>query len=130
MTSRQMRAELAQSGVEEWETAFFRVIQRLKRDRLITVKRIPREPDEYRGSQAQYELTEAGKHRVAVMRGLYRRAERRVRRLRWGVAKRRRKRLLVNGLHSTTHGYQARKPSKNELFVTTNGLFVPERMYS
>ena len=84
LTGKQMRAELAQNGVEERETAFFRVIQRLKRDGLIKATRIPRDPDEYRGAQAEYELTQSGNDAVAVMRGLYRRAERRVRRLRWG----------------------------------------------
>jgi DNA-binding PadR family transcriptional regulator len=119
MTSRQMRAELAQSGVEERETAFFRVIQRLKRDGLITVKRIPREADEYQGSQAQYELTEAGRRRVAVMQGLYRRAERRVRRLRWG---RRRRSFSVSW-----RGRASRHlPTRTVVRGTTDGSQVTE----
>jgi DNA-binding PadR family transcriptional regulator len=83
MTGKQMRAELAQCGLHKKEAAFFRVIQRLKRDGLIKATRIPRDFDEYRGAQCEYELTRAGRDAVALMRGLCRKAERRVRRMRW-----------------------------------------------
>ena len=38
--------------------------------------------------------------------------------------------LLFIELHGQNHDFEARKPPKTGLFVTTNGLFVPERMYS
>jgi hypothetical protein len=84
LTGKQMRAELAQCGVDKKEAAFFRIIQRLKQENLVTATRIPRDRDEYRGAQSSYELTPRGNGAVALMRGLYRRAERRVWRVRWG----------------------------------------------
>ena len=83
LTGKQMRAELARCGVHRSELAFYRVIQRLKQENLVTARRIPRDEGEYRGAQSRYELTQAGNEAVAVMRGLYRKAARRLRLRRW-----------------------------------------------
>jgi len=96
LTGKQMRAELAENGVHKTADAFFRVMQRLKQENLVSARSIARDEGEYRGAQSVYELTQTGKDALALMLGLYRRAGRRVRRLRWGG----KRRSILPSLHS------------------------------
>lgn len=48
--------------------AFYRMIRKLKKAGLITARRIPRDPDQYRGAQSLYELTEPGWDEVIAWR--------------------------------------------------------------
>ena len=63
-----LRARLRLRGWCRSRNAFYRMIRKLKRSGLITARRIPREPDEYRGAQSLYELTELGWDAVFVSR--------------------------------------------------------------
>jgi DNA-binding PadR family transcriptional regulator len=59
-TGRHLRIRLQTRGWNRKRLAFQRVIRKLKEARLLIARRIPRDKDEYRGSQSLYELTEAG----------------------------------------------------------------------
>ena len=59
-TGKHFRVRLEAHGHGCTLKRFYCVIRQLKDAGLITARRIPRDPGEYRGSQAVYELTEDG----------------------------------------------------------------------
>ena len=70
-TGKALRAGLR---LQEWygnRILFYRAIRRLKKAGLITARRVPRDPDEYRGSQCEYQLTERGWDAVVQWRELH-----------------------------------------------------------
>ena len=70
-TGRHLRIRLQARGWNKKRLAFQRVIRRLKEARLLIARRIPRDKDEYRGSQSFYELTETGWNAVIKTRQSY-----------------------------------------------------------
>ncbi len=67
-TGKQLRIRLGVRGWHQDRTGFYRVIRKLKAAGLITARRIPRDPGEYRGSQCVYQLTEPGWDEVLMTR--------------------------------------------------------------
>ena len=67
-TGKQLRMRLEVRGYTGTRKAFYHEIRQLKDFGFITARRIPRDPGEYRGSQAVYELTENGWDEVHVWR--------------------------------------------------------------
>jgi DNA-binding PadR family transcriptional regulator len=59
-TGKQMRRRLRRWGVRGSNGAFYRVVQRLKRDDLIKSEHVRKTDGEYRGQEYYYELTAAG----------------------------------------------------------------------
>jgi DNA-binding PadR family transcriptional regulator len=68
-TGKDLRVRLKVRGWDRNQIAFYRTIRKLKDAGLITARRIPRDPDEYRGSQCAYQLTEPGWDAVTAVRG-------------------------------------------------------------
>ncbi len=70
-TGRHLRIRLQARGWNGKRLAFQRLIRRLKDAGLLVARRIPRDKDEYRGSQSLYELTETGWDAVIKARDSY-----------------------------------------------------------
>lgn len=67
-TGKHLRLRLEARGCNCSRKAFDHEIRQLKDAGLITARRIPRDPGEYRGAQAVYELTEDGWDEVHAWR--------------------------------------------------------------
>jgi DNA-binding transcriptional ArsR family regulator len=67
-TGKHLRIRLRARGLHFTRKAFDHDIRQLKDAGLITARRIPRDPGEYRGAQAVYELTEDGWDEVHAWR--------------------------------------------------------------
>ena len=67
-TGKHLRMRLEARGYDRTRKAFDHEIRQLKDAGLITARRIPRDPGEYRGAQAVYELTEDGWDEVHAWR--------------------------------------------------------------
>lgn len=61
---KQMRRRLRRWGVRRSNGAFYRVIQRLKRDGLVKSEHVRKSDEDYRGHEYYYELTDAGSRLV------------------------------------------------------------------
>ena len=66
-----LRTRLRTRGWRANRFNFYRTIRMLKDAGLITARRIPRDPGEYRGSQCAYQLTEPGWDDLLVGREYY-----------------------------------------------------------
>jgi DNA-binding PadR family transcriptional regulator len=78
-TGKHLRMRLEARGHDLSRKAFYHNIRQLKDAGLIRARRIPRDPGEYRGAQAVYELTEPGWDEVHAWRAYLEEGEQKAR---------------------------------------------------